>query len=157
MDDKITELLEKDKRDRESNDREVGLLEEEGAIKYLNMSADDFNMMTIDELLSAASALNCLSFQVQRFQSDNQSSANRLERYLDKCVGLVASKYEGFAYQERKWKAIMDSKHLMELEHQLSKIKQRSEQHHFLAKSINDLATTLNKKADIKNRRYRGD
>lgn len=155
MDEKITGLLAVDAEDRKKNDDEVGLNEEEGAIKYLNMSADDFNMMTVDELLSAASALNCLSFQIQRFQSDHQASANRLERYLDKCVGLVASKYDGYSYQERKWKAIMDSKHLIELESQLSRIKQKAEQHIFLAKSINDLANTLNKKADIKNRRYR--
>lgn len=153
MDSKTTELLEKDKVDRSENDTLAGL-SEDGPIKYLSMDADKFNLMTVDELLSAAAALNALAFQVQRFQSDNESSANRVERYLNSKINLAAHEYIGY-WEERKSKALNESAHLMSVYGELSKVKQRAEQHKFLAKSINDLASTLIKKADLKSRRWK--
>lgn len=153
MDSKTTELLEIDKNDRSNNDELAGL-SDDGPIKYLSMDADKFNIMTVDELLSAAAALNALAFQVQRFQSDNDASANRVERYLNSRINLAAQAYTGY-WEERKSIALNESAHLMTVYGELSKIKQRAEQHKFLAKSINDLASTLIKKADLKSRRWK--
>lgn len=153
MENTTSQLLESDKKDRLNNDILVGL-SEDGPLKYLSMDADEFNMMTVDELLSASAALNALAFQIQRFQSDNESSANRIDRYLTAKVNLAAQEYTGY-WEERKAMAFKESAHLMSVHGELSKIKQKAEQHKFLANSINNLATTLIKKADLKSRRWK--
>lgn len=150
MEKSVTEVL---NEDRKNNDSLVGLLDESGPIKYLNMTADDFNEMAAEELLNAAAALNALSFQIQRFQSDNEAAANRLERYIEKKASLTASSYQGYSWDERKYKAINGSEELVKLDAEFSRLKQKSQQHKYLATSINSLAETLKKKADLKIKR----
>jgi hypothetical protein len=155
MEEQTLKILEINDNSRKENDKTVGLVDEDGPIKYLNMEADDFNIMTADELFSVASSLNCLSFKIQRFQSDNEAAANRLERYINKSVAFEIDNYQGYSYEERKQKAIINSKVLNELDKTCLEFKQKAEQHKYLSKSINDLATTIIKKAELKKWRSR--
>jgi hypothetical protein len=145
MESQITELLEINNADRENNDKLAGL-SEDGPVTYLTMAAD--------ELLNAAASLHALSFQIQRFQSDNEASAARIERYLNMKVNTAASQYQGY-WEERKVKALNESEHLTGVAQELSKFKQKADQHKSLTFSINKMADILAKKADLKSRKWR--
>ena len=50
MESTVSKLLDINDTDRQNNDKLAGL-SEDGPVKYMTLTADEINMMTVDELL----------------------------------------------------------------------------------------------------------